>query len=196
MTEVSTASTSTKQHPFISSLPPELIILIFSYADLQEVFNLTQTTKSFRSICSISESIWIKPLIKSAINSNVHLFESPNSELDLNACTKLMILGKIDNLLPSTTWNYVLPFLSRNFILYSMELPRLKNSEWMEICIKRFLPSTIQIEIERRNKLLNSGDSTWRSFFLKQLYVLEHRAENACTHHEHLVSSNILPHHF
>lgn len=183
----------------LSTLPPEIQILIISLLDLATVVNVSQISSSFRTLCSISQEIWIEPLRRAAEQAGVYLLKPlPRSETpDQDSYSQIAKIGR-SVLITSQVWIHLLPFLSRNFLLYSMELPYLSSNLWYQICSIRFRRSTMENEAKRmRVQSLNSFDSSWRGFFLKEISRLEHRAEQNCNHGEHFVSLRFAsPHDF
>lgn len=183
-------SQSTSCTASLSTLPPELRIIIISLLDLASVVNVCQTSRSFPLLCSISEEIWVGPLLRAAEQANVNLLAPlPQSQTpDRDSYVQIAQIGR-SVLIPSAVWIHLLPILSRNFLLYSMELPYLSSNQWHLISTIRFLRSTTEKESRRlKAQSTNSIHSSWRSFFLKEISRLEHRAENNCSHGENFVS--------
>jgi hypothetical protein len=155
-------------------LPPELIAAILSWCALSSAISLANTSKSLRLTCDDSLA-WNAPLHNAAESAGVHLLRPLDASVapDHDAYDLLSTVGYYAaTTIPSRAFVLLLPVLSRNFLLYHAELPRLSNTQWKDVCIRRFPVSTVTREIETVGEDgMMAKKGSWRELFLRELLL-------------------------
>lgn len=148
----------------LQDLPTELIEAVLAECSLQAALTLSQLSSTLRAVCTESLA-WTRPLLAAAEAAGVHLLHSPShSPLDAD-----LLASAAGRTLPSRCFIPLLPVLSRSFV-QTMELPRLRNSEWKQVCRVRFLPGALAREVERHGE--DDGSLSmkgrWKGVFLSE----------------------------
>ncbi|ORY58690.1 hypothetical protein BCR35DRAFT_309436 [Leucosporidium creatinivorum] len=169
----------------LHDLPPELIATVLSHCTLASAIALSQASSRLRSITSDSPA-WIEPLEAAAEAAGVHILRRPPPHLPPSDVDWDGLAAAGGRPIPSRAFVQLLPVLSRDFLLKA-ELPRLPNSQWREICERRFLPAVLSREVECKGE--DDGSlwmkGRWKGVFLKLIGRLEHRDQTACAQEDH-----------
>lgn len=176
--------------PGFESLPPELVTAILSRSSLSSVIAIAQVSRGLRRLCTSEHVAWTTPCNRAAIEAGIHVFDSDrNDERSNEAFEHLAGLG-VRSCVPPRAFVLLYPNLSRNFLLYHAELPRLKDDSWKEICEGRFSVSAMTSEKEKEREAGGvPSKGRWKEAFFRIIGKLEHRVETGCSKEEHLVSS-------
>jgi hypothetical protein len=160
----------------ITALPVELIADICSHLLLCSLVSFSQTCRFIREVVR-SEVLnpWRQPIARVILEP-----KNAPPPAELLCLQKLAIYG---DLVPRQNWLWILSVYIKHFptlyrcigsdrvfvcqvtsrrswLLKDMELPRLRNKEWREICLTRFLPSYLPADD-------NGNTTSWRAFFLR-----------------------------
>lgn len=143
------------------SLPPEILAAILAVTDLRTVVAASHSCTLLRRVCQQFASVWAHVLAAAFADANLVMSSSrpalqrPHIDLPL-----LRNLGSFTSL-PSRAFVLLLPCLSRSFLAFEAELPRLSNEEWRLVVQRRF-----------PYQLRTSGAPRWRERFLRGLNYL------------------------
>lgn len=165
-------------------IPPELVTVIASHLPLESLLAVSRTSRALRAHVAAEPTVWSRPLHIAAVDAGVSFTASaPIAPHSSDALELLAVLPSLD-LVPNLELVRLIPTLSRFFLLYKAELPRLSNDEWEEICQTRFMETVMRTARER------GGPSAgyWRSVFLKKLSSYEHTMQTGCSVEDHMVS--------
>lgn len=180
----------TSNHSLLESLPFELLGSILSYLPLSTLLLIGRVSHSLRRVLLHHSNAWVSSLHFEAEAAGI-LQAQVDPPINNSAFNLLAALGGLTISPPARAWVLLLPQLSRSFLLWQAELPRLQDQDWKEICEARFPPSVCRKEvldgplIEHRSRAQVKGK--WRSVFLRTLGELEHKADSGCNLKEHLV---------
>ncbi|KAK4706168.1 hypothetical protein P7C70_g6, partial [Phenoliferia sp. Uapishka_3] len=171
------------------ALPAELWLAILQSSTLQTVVSITATCRHLRDLCTAEPSAWTS-LEEAAYIAGVHAVHAQSGldGKDVSAMRRklAMLGGSTVCCPPPMAWARLLPVLSRSFILWDLELPRMPQAYWTSIFFTRFPPTIIEHDV--------GADGTpkdgrkWKEIFLRRVAKLEHRAETTCAQEEHTAS--------
>lgn len=167
-------------------LPHELLVKILSHSTLSSVVASTQTCRRFRLVGK-DHTAFERPLMTTAVSCGVHMLVPPPQDSPIDLASRTLLAGLAGQVaVPTKSYVALLPFLSRSFILYEMELPRLTDEDWREICRIRFIRSIFGAhERSLAGERVKGG---WRMFFVKTLQRYEHRHATGCVKEDNMVS--------
>jgi hypothetical protein len=168
----------------LDRIPPELVTVILSHLPLETLLAVSRTSRALRTHVATEPTVWSRPLHIAAVDAGVSFTASAlNAPHSPDASDLLAVLPSFD-LVPNLELVRLIPTLSRFFLLYKAELPRLTNDEWKEICQARFMESVMRTARER------GGPSAgyWRRVFLKTINSYEHTMQTGCSVENHMVS--------
>lgn len=173
----------------LDGLPLELITAVLARSTLASVVAISQVSRGLRDLCAAEHVAWTSPCHQAASKAGIHVFTSDvNDARSDEAYDQLSGLGA-RSCVPPRAFVLLFPNLSRNFLLYHAELPRLKDDHWKEICERRFSISVMTRELEKEAQ----GEAVpakgrWKGAFFRIIGKLEHRMETGCSKEEHSVS--------
>ncbi|KAI0638390.1 hypothetical protein C8Q77DRAFT_1243078 [Trametes polyzona] len=143
----------------LESLPVELVADILGELDIASLVTVSYLSRRLRAVASEpSLNPWRRPILRNLLD--------PNEEYE-PALKHLSVRQTV----PRQNWVEILTLGKAEYLLFEMTLPNLKEEEWEECFLRRFLPGWIKWKKE----------GSWRAAFLKILHRLWHRSHSSCT---------------
>lgn len=180
-------------------LPPELWVDILQLVSLRDVVAFSTTCHLFLQIATSEPGAW-SCLEEAAAEAGAHVFrrhsrcdsESEVAESRERALRRTLaaLAGSVYSP-PALAWARLLPILSRAFVLYELEPPRLTAELWESVLRRRFTPSLAARTASNGN---GGGYMKSKERFLRTLARLDHRADTHCGQEEHMVRSKTASH--
>lgn len=132
----------------LEALPVELVADVLSELDITSLITVSYLSRRLRAVASEpSLNPWRKPILRNLLN--------PSGEYE-PALRHLSVRQTV----PRHNWVEILTLGRAEYLLFEMTLPNLKDEEWEECFLRRFLPGWVKWKKE----------GTWKAAFLK--YVL------------------------
>jgi hypothetical protein len=114
--------------PSLQALPAELLATIFSNLDLSSLLNVAYTASALRDVCADPvTNPWRRPMLRA--------LHQPSE--DYSALLHLSVRSCV----PRQNWIDILSCAPPSFILFEATLPNLRDDQWREAFVRRFLPS-------------------------------------------------------
>ncbi|KAI0751009.1 hypothetical protein C8Q80DRAFT_1098433 [Daedaleopsis nitida] len=140
------------------SLPVELIADALGELDVASLITVSYLSRRLRAIASDNAlNPWRRPILR-----NLY---SPTGEYE-DALRHLSVRQTV----PRQNWVEILSLGKAEYLLFEMTLPNLKETEWQECFMRRFLPGWQKWKT-----------TTWKAAFLKILHRVWHRSHSSCT---------------
>ena len=132
----------------LEALPVELVADVLSELDITSLVTVSSLSRRLRAVASEpSLNPWRRPILRNLLN--------PSGEYE-PALRHLSVRQTV----PRHNWVEILTLGRAEYLLFEMTLPNLKEEEWEECFLRRFLPGWVNWKKE----------GTWKAAFLK--YVL------------------------
>ncbi|OBZ76557.1 hypothetical protein A0H81_03858 [Grifola frondosa] len=144
------------------SLPVELIADILSELDLASLVVVSYLSRRLLAVSSDSSlNPWRQPILRTLYSPD-GVYERSLKHLSVRF------------VVPRQNWVEILSIAKAHYLLFEATLPNLKDSEWEECFMRRFLPSWVRWK----------KDSSWKEVFHKILHRVWHRSHSSCTSDE------------
>lgn len=172
--EPSAPSASSVPPTALNRLPPELILSILSACTLESAVALADTSKALRLICTDNPAAWVHPLHTAAEHAGIHLRRPASFPPASTSTCDALVAASSSSRVPAAAWTSLLPILSRHFLLFSAELPRLSNAEYRDVCTRRFPSALVTHDLNKEVSRGGPGPDRkgwWREMFLRKLTV-------------------------
>ncbi|KAF5363744.1 hypothetical protein D9756_000194 [Leucocoprinus leucothites] len=141
----------------LEAFPVELIADILGELDLASLVTCSCLSRRLRCVASDPAlNPWRKPILR---NLQSHNYEPALKHLSVRTAV------------PRHNWIDILSVARPPFLLFDATLPNLKEPEWEECFLRRFLPGWRKWR----------KDGSWRQAFLKMLHRVWHRSVTSCT---------------
>ncbi|KAI0660784.1 hypothetical protein C8Q70DRAFT_912249 [Cubamyces menziesii] len=156
----------------LEALPVELVADVLSELDITSLVTVSSLSRRLRAVASEpSLNPWRRPILRILLN--------PSGEYE-PALRHLSVRQTV----PRHNWVEILTLGRAEYLLFEMTLPNLKEEEWEECFLRRFLPGWVKWKKE----------GTWKAAFLKYglpraclcriLHRVYHRSHSSCTAEE------------